>query len=89
MVSRRSRNASKYRVLYSFGVVQTNTQSYQFAKLEMNLIVAYFLATFDYELTDGEGRSTTETPEVNMNCYVPAKPEIKVCLKYRRRPAAP
>jgi hypothetical protein len=51
----------------------------------MNLIVAYFLATFDYELTEGEERLTTETPEVNMNSYVPAKPETNVFLKYRRR----
>jgi hypothetical protein len=54
----------------------------------MNLIVAYFLATFHYDLTDGEGRLTTETPEVNMNSYVPAKPETKVFLKYRTRERA-
>lgn len=53
----------------------------------MRLIVPYFLATFDYEFTGGEGRVTTETPKVNMNSYGPAKPETKVCLKYRRQTA--
>jgi hypothetical protein len=54
----------------------------------MSLIVAYLLVTFDYELTGGEGSVTTETPKVNINSYVPAKPETKVCLKYRRRQTA-
>jgi hypothetical protein len=39
----------------------------QFAKLEHNIITAFFIAMFDYELTDKVGNLVSETPPVDFN----------------------
>ncbi|KAF2200677.1 cytochrome P450 6A1 [Delitschia confertaspora ATCC 74209] len=57
----------------------------RFAKLENNLITAYFLATFDFDLTDKNGVSLPKTPKVDFNGHAAEKPHNKVYLKYQVR----
>ena len=59
--------------------------STQFAKLEQNIIIAFFLATFDYELTDRAGSPLAETPSVGFNGHAATKPSPPVYLKYTQR----
>ena len=57
----------------------------RFAKLEMTVIVAFFCATFDFELCDKDGNSTDKLPEPNRQAYSAHKPPTKIYLKYTRR----
>ena len=57
----------------------------QFAKLEQNIITAFFIAMFDYELTDKVGNPVSETPPVNFNAHSAEKPKQRVYLKYKLR----
>jgi hypothetical protein len=59
--------------------------STQFAKLEQNIIITFFLATFDYELTDRAGSPPAETPSMGFNGHAAAKPSPPVYLKYTQR----
>jgi hypothetical protein len=54
----------------------------RFAKLEQNLITAYFLATFNCDLTDKNGTPLAQAPTVNFNNYSASKPESRPHLKY-------
>jgi hypothetical protein len=57
----------------------------QFAKMEQNMITAFFIATFDYELVDKDGHRVHNTPPVNFNSHTAEKPAQRVYLKYKQR----
>jgi hypothetical protein len=57
----------------------------RFAKLENNLITAFWLAMFEYELVDETGNPTSEIPIVNINDFTAHKPSNTKYLKYWRR----
>ena len=57
----------------------------RFAKLENNLITAFWLAMFDYELVDKAGNPTSEIPLININDVTAHKPSNTKYLKYWRR----
>ncbi|TVY35052.1 Sterol 14-demethylase [Lachnellula occidentalis] len=56
----------------------------RFAKLEQNIITAFFIAMFDYELTDKEGTPVSATPPVDFNKHSATKAK-GVYLKYTLR----
>lgn len=57
----------------------------KFAKLENTVICAFWLAFFDFELVDAEGRATERLPPRNSNEYAAEKPGEKCWLRYRLR----
>jgi hypothetical protein len=58
------------------------TVGMRFAKLEQNIITAYFMAAFEFELTDKDGRSVAEAPKPDINEFSAHKPKNRVYLKY-------
>lgn len=56
----------------------------KFAKLEQNLILAYILTTFDFELTNATG-APRELPPIDPNAHSAVKPSEDVYLKYTSR----
>ena len=58
----------------------------RFAKLEMNLIIAHFLATFDeYHLCNRAGEPVSGLPRVDVQGHVASKPIRPVYFKVHRR----
>ncbi|KAG4435810.1 hypothetical protein IFR05_008702 [Cadophora sp. M221] len=57
----------------------------RFAKLEMNMIVAFFVATYDYTLVDKQGLAIPQPPPLNRNNMAASKPDTPLYLKYERR----
>ncbi|KAM0815388.1 putative Cytochrome P450 6A1 [Seiridium cardinale] len=58
----------------------------KFAKLEMTLIIAYFVAEYDFELSDAQGNATSERPPpVNRNQNQAQKPSRPVFIRYSPR----
>jgi hypothetical protein len=57
----------------------------RFAKLENNIITAFWLAMFDYELVDARGNPTTEIPREDINGFTAQKPKTPIHLKYTVR----
>jgi cytochrome P450 len=61
------------------------TVGMRFAKLEQNIITAYFLASFDFDLVDKQGASFAVPPQVNINGHSAHKPTPEQFLKIRPR----
>jgi hypothetical protein len=58
----------------------------KFAKLEMSLIIAYFVAEYDFELSDARGNATSERPPpINRNQNQAQKPSRLTYIRYRPR----
>lgn len=57
----------------------------RFAKLEQNIITAYFLASFDFTLQNEKGVTLTEAPLVDLNGHSAMKPKIRQFLKITPR----
>ncbi|RYO88763.1 hypothetical protein DL766_005187 [Monosporascus sp. MC13-8B] len=58
----------------------------KFAKLEMAVITAYFVATFDFELSDKDGNLSTKAPRpVGRNQKQAEKPKEPIYLRYKPR----
>jgi cytochrome P450 len=57
----------------------------RFAKLEQNIILAFFLAYFDFELVDKDGNSGVQLPKPAINDYSATKPKERVFVKYEPR----
>jgi hypothetical protein len=58
----------------------------RFEKLELTLINAYFVATFDYELSDKKGRAIVgQIPAVDQNAHAAQKSEQAIFLRYKPR----
>ena len=57
----------------------------RFAKLEQNLITAYFIASFDFHLSDKNGNRMRDAPRIDFNGHSAHKPKnaphLKVTLK--------
>ncbi len=58
----------------------------RFAKLEAIIISAYFIAMFDYELSDKDGRQLAEPPPpINRNQNQVQKPAQPIYIRYKAR----
>lgn len=59
----------------------------RFAKLEITIVLAYFLAEFDFELAaDVQGAPSMESPSLpDFNAYETRKPDEPIYLRYRPR----
>lgn len=59
----------------------------QFAKMEMAVTTALFVARFDYHLVDAKGNKMARVPEdsVDRNKHSASKPREKMFLKYSLR----
>jgi len=57
------------------------------AKLELRIIVAYFLAGFQFELVDREGAPLIQIPEPNYDTLTVVRPVREALLKYTTNPA--
>ena len=56
----------------------------KFAKFEMALITAYFVAYFDFELSHADGSLNTKAPPSTCRNWNQAqKPDIPVYLRYK------
>ncbi|KAH9861690.1 hypothetical protein J1614_011443 [Plenodomus biglobosus] len=53
----------------------------RFAKLEQNIITAYFIAAFDFSLQDKDGKTLTVPPRVDANRHSAHKPKEPQYLK--------
>jgi hypothetical protein len=53
--------------------------------MEQNIITAFFLATFDYELTDKDGQKVYDTSPVDYNSHTAMEPQQRVYQKYKQR----
>jgi cytochrome P450 len=68
-----------------WGVARHPCLGMRFAKLENNVITAFWVAMFEGEkLVDRDGRSTG-MPEVDLNLHSAHKPERKVWIEYENR----
>ncbi|KAI9723793.1 MAG: hypothetical protein M1828_004043 [Chrysothrix sp. TS-e1954] len=54
----------------------------RFAKLEQNLIIAFFLAKFDFWLVDKNGQTTETLPRIDVNAHSARKPADKTYVKF-------
>lgn len=57
----------------------------KFAKLEQNIVVAFFLAMFYFELSDSDGNPVDSPPSVDLNMYSSWKPDDRIFLRVRAR----
>lgn len=57
----------------------------RFAKLEQHLIIAYFIASFDVQLSDKDGKAMPMEPRVGFNGYSLHKPRKPMYLKLTTR----
>jgi hypothetical protein len=57
----------------------------RFAKLEQNIITAYFVASFDFHLEDKRGNKITVAPLVDFNRHSAHKPKIPQLLRVTPR----
>ena len=53
----------------------------RFAKLEQNIITAYFIASFDFRLSDKNGNPVNNVPRVDYNRHSAHKPKNPPYLK--------
>lgn len=53
----------------------------RFAKLEQNIITAYFIASFDFSLQDKHGNKLMVAPQIDFNRHSAHKPKIPQYLK--------
>ena len=57
----------------------------KFARLEQNILVALFLATFEeFGLCDKNGAPVSEPPAIDLESYSSWKPEQQIHLKLKR-----
>lgn len=57
----------------------------RFAKLEQNIIVAFFIMMFDYDLCDQKGNIVSTPTPIDLNAFSASKPDPKVYLRYKVR----
>ncbi|TVY34155.1 Sterol 14-demethylase [Lachnellula subtilissima] len=67
-----------------WGVARHPCLGMRFAKLEQNVITAFFLTMFDFELADKAGTPVSQTPPINFNGHAATKAE-GVYFKYTLR----
>jgi hypothetical protein len=52
-----------------------------FAKLEQNIITAYFIASFNFHLADKNGNTMKQAPKIDFNRHSAHKPKNAPYLK--------
>lgn len=57
----------------------------RFAKLEQNIIVAFFVTQFEYELCDRQGNAVRTPTPIDLNGFSACKPEPSAYVRYRQR----
>lgn len=57
----------------------------RFAKLEQNIITAYFIASFDFHLEDKRGNKIDVAPTIDFNRHSAHKPTIPQYLRVTPR----
>jgi cytochrome P450 len=57
----------------------------RFAKLEMSLVVGWFVASFEFETVEVGGTKMAEMPRVDMNGHAASRPIRPMWLKVQRR----
>ena len=83
----RAEDKKKLYAWWGWGHARHPCVGMRFAKLEVTLIVAFFLAYFvDINLVDERGMPTTKLPHIDRNRHSPHVPSERVYLKYRARP---
>jgi len=67
--------------------VRTNDRlaGMRFAKLENNIITAYFVATFDFHLEDKSGKMLRFAPRVDPNGHSACKPAVRQYVRVSPR----
>lgn len=71
---------------FGWGLARHPCLGMRFAKLEINIIVAFFLAYFDdVRLADEQDNSTDKLPPTDLNFHTAHKPKERVYLKYKVR----
>ncbi|PSK36620.1 hypothetical protein B9Z65_1803 [Elsinoe australis] len=78
--SAKVRHEGQVHPFVGWGVARHPCLGMRFAKLEQNVIIAFWLAMFDWEL-EGEGG----VPEINGNAFSAEKPREKVGFRYWSR----
>ncbi|EDU41243.1 CypX Cytochrome P450 [Pyrenophora tritici-repentis] len=57
----------------------------RFAKLEQNLITAFFVTNFNFDLEDKQGNKVTTPPAINVNDHFPSKPALSHFIRVTPR----
>lgn len=79
----RAEDKKKQYAWLGWGVSRHPCLGMRFAKLENNIITAFFLAYFDdLKLLDGKGESMAKPPHANKNNHAAKKPEVPVKIGY-------
>lgn len=81
----RAEDKKKAHSFLGWGVARHPCLGIRFAKLEQNLIIAYFLAYFDFELCDREGVTGVQPPDIDLNMHAASKPKQSIYVKYKLR----
>ncbi|XPS91751.1 Sterol 14-alpha-demethylase [Ascochyta lentis] len=68
-----------------WGVGRHPCAGMRFAKLEQNIITAYFLASFDFSLADESGKTLSVPPKVDQNGHSASKPKDPPYLRVSTR----
>ncbi|KAL1302876.1 hypothetical protein AAFC00_003204 [Neodothiora populina] len=81
-------NKGKPHTFIGWGVGRHPCPGQRFAKVESNLITAFFLAYFDFEYSDSKGNTKdVKPPPVDLNGHSAHKPKAPCYLKYKLREA--
>ncbi|KAJ4367917.1 hypothetical protein N0V86_009757 [Didymella sp. IMI 355093] len=72
-------------VWLGWGVARHPCLGMRFAKLEQNIITAYFLASFDFSLEDASGQTLSVAPEIDQNGHSACKPKDPPYLRVNVR----
>lgn len=81
----RAEDKKKTHAFIGWGVGRHPCLGMRFAKLEQNIITAYFIASFDFSLQDKNGRTLSEAPLVDFNGHSAHKPKTPQILKVTPR----
>ncbi|KAH6644276.1 cytochrome P450 6A1 [Boeremia exigua] len=68
-----------------WGVARHPCAGMRFAKLEQNIITAYFLASFDFALENEDGQKLSTVPKVDQNGHSACKPKDPPYLRLSTR----
>lgn len=85
MLPDRAEDKKKPQGYLGWGVGRHPCLGMRFAKLENNIIIAFFIAMFDIEISDKMGVEKREPPPVNFNKPSASKPDTNVYIKYKAR----
>lgn len=80
----RAEDKKETHAFVGWGVARHPCLGMRFAKLEMSMIVSFFIAYFpDFHLSDKDGLPSTFVPLGDRNAIAAGKPKAKVYVKYK------